>query len=287
MVSAPSRRDLVRYLIDKGLSERRSLRVVGMSPSAFRYQPVADRNAVLKERIITLAQRHRRYGAGMIYLKLRQAGEVVNHKRVDRLYAEAGLQVRRRKRKKIPVADRHPLERPLVANQVWSMDFVFDRTAEGRVIKNLTVVDDATHEAVAIVPERAIGGQQLARILDQLAKTRGLPKAIRTDNGKEFCSRALLTWAHARGVQLFLIEPGKPNQNAYIESFNGRFRDECLNEHWFTSLRHAKVIIDTWRREYNEERPKKSLGGLTPTAYARTLAQKSVKLTPDSKAYCY
>lgn len=274
-------------MIDKGLSERRSLQVVGMSPSAFRYQPVVDRNTALKERIIALAQRHRRYGAGMIYLKLRQAGEVVNHKRVDRLYAEAGLQVRRRRRKKIPVADRHPLERPLSANQVWSMDFVFDRTAEGRVIKNLTVVDDATHEAVAIVPERAIGGQQLARILDQLAKTRGLPKAIRTDNGKEFCSRALLTWAHARGVQLFLIEPGKPNQNAYIESFNGRFRDECLNEHWFTSLRHAKVIIDTWRREYNEERPKKSLGGLTPAAYAKTLAQKSVKLTPDSKAYCY
>lgn len=274
-------------MIDKGLSERRSLLVVGMSPSAFRYQPVADRNTALKERIIALAQRHRRYGAGMIYLKLRQAGELVNHKRVDRLYAEAGLQVRRRKRKKIPVADRHPLERPLAANQIWSMDFVFDRTAEGRVIKNLTVVDDATHEAVTIVPERAIGGQQLVRILDQLAKTRGLPKAIRTDNGKEFCSRALLTWAHARDVQLFLIEPGKPNQNAYIESFNGRFRDECLNEHWFTSLRHAQVIIDTWRREYNEERPKKSLGGLTPAAYAKTLAQKSVKLAPDSKAYCY
>lgn len=213
MVSAPSRRDLVRYMIDAGLSERRSLRVMGMSPSAFRYQPVADRNTALKEKIIQLAQRHRRYGAGMIYLKLRQAGMVVNHKRVDRLYAEAGLQVRRRKRKKIPAADRHPLERPLAANQVWSMDFVFDRTAEGRVIKNLTVVDDATHEAVAIVPERALGGQQLTRILEQLAKTRGLPKAIRTDNGKEFCSRALLTWAHARGVQLFLIEPGKPNQN--------------------------------------------------------------------------
>jgi transposase InsO family protein len=274
-------------MIDKGLSERRSLLVVGMSPSAFRYQPVADRNTALKQRIIALAQRHRRYGAGMIYLKLRQTGEVVNHKRVDRLYAEAGLQVRKRKRKKIPVADRHPLERPLVANEVWSMDFVFDRTAEGRVIKNLTIVDDATHESVAIVPERAIGGQQLTHILDQLAQTRGLPKAIRTDNGKEFCSRAMLTWAHARGVQLFLIEPGKPNQNAYIESFNGRFRDECLNEHWFTSLRQAKAIIDTWRREYNEERPKKSLGGLTPAAYAKTLAQKSVKLTPDSKAYCY
>ena len=287
MVSAPSRRDLVRYMIDQGLSERRSLQVVGMSPSAFRYLPAINRNAALKERLIALAQRHRRYGAGMIYLKLRQAGEMVNHKRVDRLYAEAGLQVRRRKRKKIPIADRHPLERPLGANQVWSMDFVFDRTAEGRSIKSLTIVDDATHEAVAIVPERAMGGQQLTRILDQLAKTRGLPKAIRTDNGKEFCSRAMLTWAHARGVQLFLIEPGKPNQNAYIESFNGRFRDECLNEHWFPSMRHAQVVIETWRREYNEERPKKSLGGLTPAAYAKTLIQKSVKLTPDSKAHCY
>jgi len=279
VVSAPSRRDLVRYMVEKGLSERRALRVVSMSPSAFRYQRAPDRNATLKEKIIALAQRHRRYGAGMIYLKLRQAGEIVNHKRVDRLYAEAGLQVRRRKRKKIPAADRHPLERPMAANQVWSMDFVFDRTAEGRGIKSLTVVDDATHEAVTIVPERAIGGNQLVRILDQLAKTRGLPKAIRTDNGKEFCSRAMLTWAHARGVQLFLIEPGKPNQNAYIESFNGRFRDECLNENWFASLQHARVVIDAWRREYNEERPKKSLGGLTPAAYAKSLALKSVTLT--------
>jgi len=280
VVSAPSRRDLVRYLIEQGLSERKSLRCVGMSPSSFRYRPATDRNAALREKIISLAHRHRRYGAGMIYLKLRQAGERVNHKRVDRLYAEAGLQVRRRKRKKIPVADRHPLERPQAANQVWSMDFVFDRTAEGRVIKNLTIVDDATHEAVAIVAERALGGNQLVRLLDQLAKTRGLPKAIRTDNGKEFCSRAMLTWAHARGVQLFLIEPGKPNQNAYIESFNGRFRDECLNEHWFTSLHHARVIIDAWRREYNEERPKKSLGGLTPAAYAKTLGRKPATVTP-------
>jgi transposase InsO family protein len=268
----------------KGLSERRSLRVAGMSPSAFRYQPQPDRNATLKEKIITLAQRHRRYGASMIYLKLRQEGMLVNHKRVDRLYAEAGLQIRRRKRKKVPVADRHPLARPIAANQVWSMDFVFDRTAEGRVIKSLTIVDDATHEAVAIVPERAMSGVYLTRILDQLAQTRGLPNAIRTDNGKEFCSRAMLTWAHARGVQLFLIEPGKPNQNAYIESFNGRFRDECLNEHWFTSLRHAQVVIEAWRREYNNERPKKGLGGLTPAAYAKLLAEKSGKLALDSKA---
>jgi putative transposase len=263
-------------MISSGLSERRSLRIVGMSASALRYKPASDRNCALKEKIITLAQRHRRYGSGMIYLKLRQAGEIVNHKRVDRLYAEAGLQVKRRRRKKIPLSDRHPLERPTAANQVWSMDFVFDRTAEGRSIKSLTVVDDATHEAVAIVPERALGGNQLVRILEQLASTRGLPKAIRTDNGKEFCSRAMLTWAHARGVQLFLIEPGKPNQNAYIESFNGRFRDECLNEHWFTSLQHARVVVEAWRKEYNEERPKRSLGGLTPVAYAKTLIQKQL-----------
>ena len=223
----------------------------------------------------------------MIYLKLRQAGEIVNHKRVDRQYAEAGLQVKKRRRKKIPMSERHPLKRPTAANQVWSMDFVFDRTAEGRSIKSLTVVDEATHEAVAIVPERALSGNQLVRILEQLAGTRGLPKPIRTDNGKEFCSRAMLTWAHARGVQLFLIEPGKPNQNAYIESFNGRFRDECLNEHWFTSLQHARVVVEAWRKEYNEERPKRSLGGLTPAAYAKTLIQKPAKLTPDSKAQCY
>ena len=159
------------------------------------------------------------------------------------------------------------------------MDFVFDRTAEGRVIKCLTIVDDATHESVAVIPERAISGHALTRILDQVARQRGLPKAIRTDNGKEFCSRAMLAWAHARGIELWLIEPGKPNQNAYIESFNGRLRDECLNEHWFTSLTHARVVIESWRREYNDERPKKSLGGLTPAAYAKQLAGNSATLT--------
>jgi transposase InsO family protein len=287
VVKAPARRELVRHLTGHGLSERHALRVVGMSASAYRYQPMPDRNHDLRARIVALAHRHRRYGAGMIYLKLRQSGQPVNHKRVERLYAEAGLQVRRRRRKKVPVADRQPLGRPLAANQVWSMDFVFDRTAEGRVIKCLTVVDDATHEAVAVVPERAIGGHALTRILDRLAGVRGLPKAIRTDNGKEFCGKAMLTWAHARGVRLFLIEPGKPNQNAYIESFNGRLRDECLNEHWFVSLAHAKAVIEAWRREYNEERPKKSLGGLTPSAYARQLAMKSATLTPDSNAECY
>ena len=276
MVTAPARRELVRHLVDKGLSERRSLAVVRMSASAYRYAPQPDRNIELRARILALAQRHKRYGVGMIHLKLRQAGLLVNYKRVERLYQEAKLQVRRRKRKKVLPGERQPLIRPLAANQVWSMDFVFDRTAEGRVIKCLTIVDDATHEAIAIEVERAISGLNVTRVLDRLALTRGLPQVIRTDNGKEFCGKAMLTWAYERGVQLRLIQPGKPNQNAYVESFNGRLRDECLNEHWFTHLMHVRTVIETWRREYNEDRPKKALGGLTPSAYAKQLASTTI-----------
>jgi putative transposase len=255
----------------QGLSERRALCVVRMSASAYRYATRPDHNVELRQQIVTLAQRHKRYGVGMIHLKLRQAGLPVNYKRVERLYQEARLQVRRRKRKKVSLAERQPLARPATANEVWSMDFVFDRTAEGRVLKCLTVVDDATHEAVVIEVERAISGMGVTRVMDRLALSRGLPKVIRSDNGKEFCGKAMVAWAHERGVQLRLIEPGKPNQNAYIESFNGRLRDECLNEHWFPSLLHARAEIERWRREYNEERPKKALGGLTPAAYAEQL----------------
>lgn len=273
-------------MVDKGLSERRALAVVRMSASALRYVPRADRNVALRTRIVALAQRHKRYGVGMIYLKLRQEGHLVNYKRVERLYREERLQVRRRRRKKVPLGERQPLLRPIRANEVWSMGFVFDRTADGRVIKCLVIVDDATHEPVAIDVERAISGQGVCRVLDRLALSRGLPKVIRTDNGKEFCGKAMVTWAHDRGVQLRLIvrawsrlvnrcslrhssrsrplnEPGKPNQNAYVES-----------------------VIETWRREYNEERPKKALGGLTPEAYAKTLAASGTP-TADSKADRY
>jgi transposase InsO family protein len=279
VVTAPLRREVVQQMCDRGLSERHARRVLHMSASSFRYQPLPDQNRVLRERIKTLAHRHRRYGAGMIYLKLRQEGEIVNHKRVERLYAQENLKLKRRKRKKVPVTDRQPLTRPERADQVWSMDFVFDRSSDGRVIKCLAIVDDATHESVCLRPERAISGMTVTRILDELKLTRGLPEVIRTDNGKEFCGRAMLTWAHQHGVTLRLIEPGKPNQNAFIESFNGRFRDECLNEHWFLNLEHAKVLIEAWRQEYNDERPKKALGGLTPAAYAKQLAMKSVTVT--------
>jgi len=279
VVTAPARREVVREMVTRGLSERRALRVVHMGAAALRYVPRPDPDPSLRDRIVALAHRHRRYGAGLIYRKLRQEGRRGNHKRVDRLYAEARLQIRRRRRKKVPVADRQPLARPQGANEVWSADFVFDRTADGRVLKCLTIVDDATTEAVAVVPARALGGLPVTRVLEALASTRGLPQVLRTDNGLEFCGRAMLTWAHTRGVTLRLIEPGKPTQNAYIESFNGRFRDECLNEHWFTSLAHAQVVIETWRREYNEERPKKGLGGLTPAAYGRRLVKETSTVT--------
>ena len=287
MVTAPARRELVRWMGTRGLTERRCLQFVGMSASALRYQPRPDRNVVLRARIVALAQRHRRYGVGMIHLKLRQAGELVNYKRVERLYALEKPHIRRRRRKKIPVSERQPLIRPGSANEVWSMDFVFDRVASGRTIKCLVIVDDATHESVAIVPEHTIGGNHLTRILDGICSQRGTPSVIRTDNGPEFIGKAMLNWAYRRGITLRLIEPGKPNQNAYVESFNGRLRDECLNEHWFTSIAHARPVIEAWRREYNEERPKKSLGGLTPSQYAKQLAIKAVTMPEDSRSARY
>lgn len=273
-MSAPAKRALVQQIKARGLSERRALSIVGMSASALRYQPRPDRNAEIRSEIVRLAHRYRRYGAGMIYLKLRQQGYRINHKRVDRLYSEEKLQVRRRKRKKIPVADRQPLVRPDSANDVWSIDFVFDRVADGRAIKCLAVVDDATHECVALVVEHAMSGLHVTRVLQQIGERRGLPRIIRSDNGPEFISKAMLTWAHDQGVLLKNIQPGKPTQNAYVESFNGRFRDECLNENWFVSLAHAKAVISSWHREYNHERPKKSLGGMTPASYAKQLVKK-------------
>lgn len=287
MVTAPAKRELVRWMRTRGLTERRSLAIAGMSASSLRYEPRPDRNVALRTRIVALAQRHRRYGVGMIHLKLRQAGEAVNYKRVERLYRLEKLHIRRRRRKKIPVSERQPLIRPGAANEVWSMDFVFDRVASGRTLKCLAIVDDATHEAVAVMGEHTIGGDHLTRILDGICSQRGKPRVIRTDNGPEFVGKAMLTWAHRHGIDLRLIEPGKPNQNAYVESFNGRLRDECLNEHWFTSLAHARAVIEAWRREYNDERPKRSLGGLTPAQYAKQLAIKAVTMPEDSKAIRY
>lgn len=222
----------------------------------------------------------------MITLNLRQSGWAVNHQRVERLYTELGLQVRKRRRKKVPVFERQPLIRPAAANTVWSMDFVFDRTAEGRGLTILPVVDDATHDSVVVEAHHWFGGAQVVEVLKRLAQTRGLSKVIRSNNGKEFIGRAMLNFAHRNGIDLRPIEPGKPNQNAYIESFNGRFRDECLNENWFLSLSHARQLIERWQWEYNNARPKKALDGLTPAEFSKPLKQDRI-LKQDSGEPCY
>jgi transposase InsO family protein len=247
MVTAPERREPVRWMQARGLTERRGLAIVSMSASSPRYRPPPDRNVALWARIVALVQRHRRYGVGIVHLKLQQAGAHVNYKRVERLYRFEQLQIRRRRRRTIPDGERQPLIRPGQANEVWSMDFAFDREASGRTIKSLVAVDDATHESVAIVPEHTIGDDHLTRILDGTCARCGTPADFGTDNGPEFTGKAVLTWAHRKGIALRLIEPGKPNQNAYVESFNGRFRDDCRNEHWFVSLAHARAVIEAWR----------------------------------------
>jgi transposase InsO family protein len=206
VVTAPARREVVRIMKDRGMTERHSLRVVGMSASALRYIPRPDGNAELRQQIVEMAQRHRRYGAPMIYLKLRQAGQRVNHKRVERLYAQEKLQVRRRRRKKIPPADRQPLIRPGAANEIWSMDFVFDRIASGRTLKCLAIVDDATHEAVAVIPEHAIGGEHLVRLMDEVCAIRGRPSIIRTDNVPTLESRATIAQPGSRAINLPVLK---------------------------------------------------------------------------------
>jgi len=214
-------------------------------------------------------------------MMLRREGVVVNHKRTYRLYREAGLAVRKRKKRQGIAVPRIPLDQPRGPNEVWSMDFVFDAMASGKRIKCLTIVDDYSREAVDILVDRGISGHYVARRLSEIGRFRGLPLTIRTDQGPEFTGNALDQWATQHGVQIRLIQPGKPTQNAFIESFNGKFRDECLNEHWFKSLAHAREVINIWRKDYNEVRPHSSLS-MTPAEFAaRHRAAKRSPATGD------
>jgi putative transposase len=241
----------------------------------------------LRARIEEIAAAKRRYGYRRVHLRLRREGWEVNRKRVYRPYREAGLAVRRRKRKRIGVFERKPLPKPTTANVSWSMDFVADGLIGGRRLRCLTIVDDCTRECLAIEVDTSLPGLRVQAVLDRLADTRGLPQSITVDNGPEFDGKVLDQWAYRTGVQLSFIHPGKPNENAYIESFNGKFRDECLNEHWFLSLAHARNIIEAWRIEYNTERPHSSLGNRTPQEFATSQANKEeerVFLPADSNA---
>ncbi len=253
------------------ISLRRACRLVGLSRSVLNYEPKTDAaNEALAERIIELAAERRRFGYRRIHVLLRREGRQANHKRVFRLYQGAGLAVRKRKRRRGVAVERQPLVLPSAPNQVWSMDFVMDALSlsNGRRLKCLTIVDDFTKEAIDLVVDHGIPGAYVTRVLDRAAVFRGYPVAIRTDQGPEFTGKALDQWAYRNGVELKLIEAGKPMQNAYIESFNGKFRDECLNEHWFTSLAEARAIVAAWRRDYNEHRPHSSIGDLTPAEFA-------------------
>jgi putative transposase len=253
------------------ISERRACLLVELSRTVLHYAPkVQPENEQLQSRMVELASERRRFGYRRIHALLRREGIDVNHKRIFRLYQAAGLAVKRRRKRCGVAVEREPLTLPSRPNEVWSMDFISDALANGRRIKVLTIVDDFTKESVDLVAEHGISGQYVVRVLEQAAQFRGLPLAIRTDQGPEFTSKALDQWAYQNGVQLKLIEPGKPTQNAYIESFNGRFRDECLNDHWFTSLAEARIRISSWRRDYNEHRPHSALNYRTPAEFAAT-----------------
>lgn len=273
VLTPQARRDAVTEMrAVTAISERRACRLVGLSRSTLRYEPRStSANVQLQTQIIDLAQERRRFGYRRIHALLRREGVEVNHKRVYRLYREANLAVKRRKRRKGVAVPREPLLLPSARNEVWSMDFVMDTLANGRRLKMLTIVDDCTKEAIDLAVDFGMSGHYVTRVLDQAARFRGYPTAIRTDQGPELTGRALDEWAYRHGVQLKLIQPGKPTQNAYIESFNGKFRDECLNEHWFQSLAHARTIIQSWRKDYNEERPHSMLGYRTPAEVAEQL----------------
>ena len=211
---------------------------------------------------------------------LLREGYLINHKRTERLYREEGLSLRLKRRRKRCSHLRVVLAEPERINQHWSMDFVSDSLYNGRRFRTLTVVDDLSKECPVLEVDHSLTGQRVARVLDRVALTRGLPDLITVDNGPEFISKALDAWAHANGVKLHFIQPGKPTQNAYIESFNGKFRDECLNEHVFTSLHDAQTKIESWRKDYNENRPHRSLKQLTPNEFAaRFNQQKKAEIT--------
>ncbi len=246
--------------------------MVGLSRSVAQYRPTPKQDEVLRVRMKDLAARYRRYGYLRLHVLLAGEGLVVNAKRTDRLYREEGLQVRRRVRRRLPRRDRMPLAVPQRPMQRWSVDFVSDQLASGRRFRILNIVDDHSRECPGQIVDVSISGARLVRFLEDMAARRGLPETLVMDNGPELTSRAMFEWSRRTGVGLHFIEPGKPVQNAFVESFNGRFRDQCLNEEWFTSLAHARSVIEAWRVHYNTARPHSALGYQTPAAYLATRA---------------
>ena len=273
MVKPIKRKQLVGYLLDQyGISERRACRVIPISRKAVRYQSKRQgRDVELVKRIKRLGEQYPRYGYLMLHGLLKADGHVINPKRTYRVYCELGMQVRTKRRKKL-VRPRIPMVLLSQPNERWSMDFVHDQLADGRRFRILNIVDDFSRVCVGQIVDLSISGERLARYLDQLAETRGLPRSIVLDNGPEMTSKALFFWSQQTKVKLHFIQPGKPTQNAFVESFNGKFRDGCLNQQWFKGLPDAQQIIDRWRDHYNHERPHSSLNYMPPAIYENQAA---------------
>lgn len=282
MVTTTARRAVVGFLREAfEVSQRRACRIVGMLRSTCRYVPSGRPDETLRERLLALAAERPRYGYRRLCDLLRLEGWTVNPKRIHRLYRLEKLFVRRRRRKRIAASERKKLEAPTRPNEEWSMDFMSDAFADSRVFRTLNVVDDFTRECPAIEVDTSLPGLRVVRVLDRLVRERGVPQRILVDNGPEFAGRALDRWVYEHGVELHFIQPGKPTQNAWVESFNGKFRDECLNMHWFRSLREARFEIETWRRDYNEVRPHSSLGRIPPATFAARMADLQAPPAPS------
>ncbi len=251
------------------MSERHACGVMQLCRSSCRYEVKPDGNGELRELLKALAAARPRWGQERLQVLIRRQGQVVNHKRTERLYRELGLSLRLRKRSKRASVIRVPAVLPDRPNQRWSMDFVADQLETGRRLRCFTLVDDFSKECPGILVSRSIGGQRVADFLDLLAGTRPLPEVIVCDNGPEFTSLAMDRWADRQGIKLSFIQPGKPQQNCFIESFNGKFREECLNQNLFHDLADAQGKIEAWRIDYNENRPHRSLNQRTPAEFAR------------------
>ena len=251
--------------------------MVGLCRNTLGYERRPDKDETLRSRMKELAEKRRRFGCERLHLILKREGLVVNHKRTERIYREERLTLRVRRRKKLASQGRIEISKAERPNELWAMDFMHDALYDSRRFRVLSIVDTYTKESLRIEVDTSIRGERVAEILSQVGALRGLPDNIIVDNGPEFISNAMDAWAYERGVKLHFIRPGKPVDNAYIESFNGRFRDECLNQHWFMSLSHARTVIEEWRNDYNLQRPHTSLKGLTPYEFAGLAENRGVE----------
>ena len=251
--------------------------MVGIGRSTVRYQRRRQGDeSHLRQRLRTLAAERPRFGYRRLHVLLQREGVIINHKRVERLYREEGLAVRRRRRKRVAGDSRGRVALPERPNQQWSVDFVSDALAWGRRIRLFTVVDVFTREALAIEVDTSLPGGRVVRVLERVAAERGVPDEIVLDNGPELAGKAVDRWAYERGVRLHFIEPGKPIQNAFVESFQGRLRDECLNRHWFVGLADARRTIEAWRLDYNHWRPHSALRYRSPEEFRQAFEAAAV-----------